>query len=89
MALYEFKLLTYLPDTAPGSDGIQATLLKHASESLALPLAQPHQSLSNLGVVLKEWKLAMVTPIFKKGKSIDQRNYRFISPSYNNNIVCN
>jgi hypothetical protein len=33
------KLRVVKPGTAPGPDGIQATLLKHASESLALPLA--------------------------------------------------
>ena len=73
------KLGLLKADTAPGPDGIQATLLKHASESLALPLAQLYQSLFNSGVVPKEWKVAMVTPIFKTGKSTDVSNYRPIS----------
>jgi Reverse transcriptase (RNA-dependent DNA polymerase)/Endonuclease-reverse transcriptase len=73
------KLRSLKPCTAPGPDGIQATLLKHASESLALPLAVLYQSLFNSSVVPKEWKIAMVTPIFKKGKSVDVANYRPIS----------
>jgi len=65
-----FRKLGFLkPGTAPGPDGIQATLLKHASESLVLPLAQLYQSLFNSSNIPKEWKLAMVTPVFKKGKS--------------------
>jgi len=67
------------PGTAPGPHGIQAKLLKHASESLALPLAQLYQSLFFTSEIPKEWKLAVVTPVFKKGKSTDVSNYRPIS----------
>jgi len=76
-----FRKLGFLKrGTAPGPDGIQATLLKLASESLAPPLAQLNQSsLFNSSEIRKEWKLAMVTPVFKKGKSTDVSNYRPIS----------
>ena len=67
------KLRSVKPGTAPGPDGFQATLLKHACNSLALPLAHVYQSLFNSSVVPKEWKLAKVTPIFKKGKSVEVR----------------
>jgi len=67
------------PGTAPGPDGIQATLLKHASESLALPLAQLYQSLFNWSEIHKEWKLAMVIPVFKNSKSTDVSNCKPIS----------
>jgi len=75
-----FRKLGFLtPGTTPGPDCIQATLLKHASESLALPLAQLYQSLFNSSEIPKQWKLAMVAPVFKKGKSTDVSNYRPIS----------
>jgi len=62
-----FEIYSFLKSgTAPWPDGIQATILKHASESLDLPLAQLHQSLFNSSEIPKEWKLAMVTPVFKK-----------------------
>jgi len=73
------KLRNLKIGTAAGPDGFQAILLKNASESLALPLAQLYESLFSSSTVPKEWKLASVTPIFKKGKSCDVSNYRPIS----------
>lgn len=73
------KLRSVKLGTAPGPDGFQATLLKHACNSLALPLAHVYQFLFNSSIVPKEWKLAKVTPIFKKGKSAEVSNYRPIS----------
>ena len=75
-----FKKLNKLrPGTACGPDGIQAELLKNASSSLSFPLAQLYQFLFSSSTVPREWKLASVTPIFKKGKPCDVGNYRPIS----------
>ena len=63
-----FKKLLIKPGTAPGPDGTQATLHKHASNSLALPLAQLFQYQFNASVVPKECKLATRTdPGFLEG----------------------
>jgi len=73
------KLRKLKPATACGPDGIQATLLRNASESLALPLAQLYEFLFNSHSVPAAWKLASVTAVFKKGKPSDVSNYRPIS----------
>ena len=67
------------------SDGFQATLLQQACDSLALPLAQLYQSLFNSRMVPKKWDLAKVTPILKKGKSVDVSNYR---PTPQTSLIC-
>ena len=71
---FKKKLRKLKPDTASGPDGIQAVLLQNAGSSLSFPLAQLYQFLLSTCSVPKEWKLASVTPIFKKGKSCDVSN---------------
>ena len=60
---------------ATGLDNLPPKLLKLAAPSLTFIF---NQSLSS-GIVPLGWKLARVTPIFKKGKRQDANNYRPIS----------
>ena len=53
--------------------------LKNCSESLAYPLSLILKVPYNTGSLPKEWKLANVVPIHKKGGKDDIKNYRPIS----------
>ena len=64
------------PDTASGPGGIQAEVLKNTGSPLSFPLAQLYHFLLSSSSVTKEWKLASVTPIFKKGKACELSNYQ-------------
>ena len=64
---------------ASGPDGIHGKVLKNCSESLAYPLSLLLKVSYNTGSLPKEWKLANVVPIHKKGSKDDIKNYRPIS----------
>ena len=61
------------------ASGIHGKILKNCSESLAYPLLLLLKVSYNTGSLPKEWKLANVVPIHKKGSKDDIKNYRPIS----------
>jgi len=74
------KLLAKLNERKePGLDNISSTLLKMASNVIAPLLTQLFIKSINTGIFPTEWKLARVTPIFKRGKRDDPNNYQPIS----------
>ena len=80
------KLLQNLnPHKASGPDNIPSRLLKETAAEIALASTLLFQSSLQQGEVPEDWKLANVTPLFKKGDKTDASNYRPISLT----SVCN
>ena len=62
-----------------GPDGIPAIILKELCEELCLPMSIIFNKSISTGEIPKEWKVAEVTAIFKKGNKQEPGNYRPVS----------
>ncbi|KAK4832198.1 hypothetical protein QYF61_021031 [Mycteria americana] len=62
-----------------GPDEIHPRVLKELAEELTKPLSIIYQQSWLTGEVPADWKLANVTPIYKKGQKEDPGNYRPVS----------
>ncbi|KAK4818042.1 hypothetical protein QYF61_004569 [Mycteria americana] len=62
-----------------GLDGIHPRVLRDLAEELAKPLSIIYQQSSLTGEVPDNWRLASVTPIYKKDRKKDLGNYRPVS----------
>ena len=67
------------PNKASGSDGISGQMLLLCDNSVVLPLKIIFQNILVTSTYPDMWKLANVTPIFKKGDKQLIKNYRPIS----------
>ena len=64
--------------SAPGGEGVHPKVLKEC-DSLAVPLCMIFKKSFEGGILPRDWKDAVVTPIFKKGSKTDPLNYRPVS----------
>uniref|UniRef100_A0A8B9CU89 Reverse transcriptase domain-containing protein n=1 Tax=Anser brachyrhynchus TaxID=132585 RepID=A0A8B9CU89_9AVES len=62
-----------------GPDGIHPRVLSKLAEELAKPLSIIYRQSWLSGEVPVDWRLANVTPIYKKGQRVDPGNYRPVS----------
>ena len=67
------------PNKATGSDGISGQMLLLGDNSVVLPLRVIFQNIIVTSTYPEMWKLANVTPIYKKGDKQLIKNYRPIS----------
>ena len=73
------KLDDLTPTSAPGPDRLWPRVLCNLSDVLSEPLAIIYSKCLEEGVVPNDWKLAHITPIFKKGSKAAAGNYRPVS----------
>ena len=65
--------------SAAGPDGIPARVIKELKEEIARPLQILFRRSMDTGTIPDKWRLAEVTPIFKKGSKAVPGNYRPVS----------
>ena len=74
------KLLPNLEDCkAPGPDGIFPSILKNCSDSIAPLLSKIYQASVDPAYLPRDWRMANITPIFKRGDRQNPANYRLVS----------
>ena len=64
---------------SPGPDGIHPRVLKELAKELKMPLFIIFRKSLDTGILPKVWKIANVSPIFKKGSRHLAANYRPVS----------
>ena len=73
------KLEALRPNSAPGPDKITPRFLKLSLDSMSAALSLLFNMSMVEGAIPADWKLANVTPIFKKGSKCSPSNYRPVS----------
>jgi len=81
-----YKKLTALKtNKSPGPDSIHPMFLSKTAAAVAKPLSVLFNCSYTEGRLPQDWKNAVITPIFKKGRRSDPENYRPISLT---SVIC-
>ena len=64
---------------SPGPDGWPTKIIKECADTICTPLAKLYSKSLSSGSLPKDWKIAHIVPIFKKGNKQLASNYRPIS----------
>ena len=75
------KLKGLKVNKSPGPDGVHPCVIKEIAEEIVEALVVIFQESLEAGRVPEEWKVAHVTPMFKKGGRQQMGNYRLVSLS--------
>nr|CAH8848193.1 unnamed protein product [Trichobilharzia regenti] len=70
------KLQRLIPGKSPGCDDIRPSVLKQCAEALCRPLCDLFQHSMDSGTLPREWKRAILSPIFKGGDRQNAASYR-------------
>jgi len=82
-SMVKAKLLKLKMNKAPGVDLVGTRMLMELAEELSYTVAELFNKSLVSGEVPADWKLANVTPIFKKGRKSSVANYRPVSLTVN------
>ena len=77
--MVKMKLSKLKMNKAPGIDQIGTRMLIEIAEEISDTVTELFNKSLHLGEIPQDWKLANVTPVFKKGKKTDPSNYRPVS----------
>ena len=63
----------------PGPDGLHPKMLYELRAEFLKPVTDLFKLSANEGILPQDWKEAIVTPLFKKGRKAKPENYRSVS----------
>ena len=83
--LLKIYLLQLKKDKSPGIDVIHPIILKEMAEQLCVPLNIIFNSIINTSMLPRQWKDAIICPIYKKSDKRNPANYK---PVFLTSIIC-
>jgi len=73
------KLSNLRPDKAPGDDNLSPRLIRALSSVLAVPISMIFRKSLDTSCVPRDWRTAVISPLYKKGRRSQPDNYRPVS----------